>query len=89
MQDPKSLELKKKETCISEQGVHALAERERKCQKCDLDLKTIKAAYEVNLKETHPKLQVWQQPTFVIGGFAVSLGLGALFVGSHCFGLCN
>lgn len=46
-------------------------------------------AYETLLKENHPKIEFWQKPGFVICGFIVAFDLGALLVGSHCFGLCK
>ena len=81
--------VKKKLTCISQSGVHALAQREKMCQKCQLDLLTRTDAYERLLKEDHPPIQFWQTPTFVVGGITVGVGLGALLAVTKGFGLWN
>lgn len=31
----------------------------------------------------------YQDPTIVVGGFAISFGIGAFFVASKCFGACR
>lgn len=49
----------------------------------------MKDAYEDLLEESHPPVQFWQTPAFVIGEFAVSFGLGALIIATHCFGTCK
>lgn len=39
--------------------------------------------------EDQPKIQFYQEPSFVVAGFVVSFSLGALFVSAKCLGLCK
>ncbi len=75
--------------CLDDQTLHALAEREKSCQKTELNFDTVNQAYQEHLKEIHTGEQFWQTPVFLVGGFAFSFGVGALFVGTKCFGLCR
>lgn len=70
--------------------VHVLAKREINCQKCGLDLATRTNAYEELLKERTPKIQFWQEPEFVIGGFVLTVSLTLVAVcATHIMEACK
>jgi hypothetical protein len=37
----------------------------------------------------HTSTQFWQEPAFVISGFAITFTVGTIFGLTKCFGLCN
>ncbi len=77
-------------TCFSPIQMHVLAKREIDCQKCGLDLATRTKAYEELLQERTPVIQFWQEPEFLIGGFALTVSLtGVVICTTHIWGACK
>lgn len=75
--------------CLTESDQHALAQREIVCQKCDANKKLIETAYNACVERNKPASTILDKVELDIGIATLSFGLGALFVGSHCLGLCK
>lgn len=69
--------------------VHALAERETQCEKCEIDLFITDAAYKACTENSKPSMSVEKALTIELGIVTVSFGLGVLFHASKCLGLCR
>lgn len=76
---------------LDKKQTKALADIVKARDFCEADLKVQKEA----LGSCYQALSVpaeshwYQDPTIVVGGFAISFGLGAFFVASKCFGACR
>lgn len=59
-------------------------------QVCQKNLTTTQEAYDDCALDDHPPLQFWQSPTFMIGGFAVTVSVTAtLICVTHFLGACK
>lgn len=59
-------------------------------QVCQKNLTTTEAAYEDCALDDHPPLQFWQSPTFMIGGFVVTVSATATLIClTHFLGACQ
>lgn len=70
----------------------ALAEivKDRELCRSQLDIRTDSLALcQASLSIPQDPIEWYQEPSFIVGGYAVSFGLGALFVASKCFGACR
>lgn len=65
-------------TCFSQSEIGALANYKKACDVCKLDLKDTKETLQKCVDHGAPASAWWADPKIVIGGFAVSLGVGAL-----------
>lgn len=63
---------------LNAEQMRALANREVACQKCEVDLRLTKLAYEDAIKAPHQNDSWWADPKIVIGGFVVTASLTAL-----------
>src|SRR5271157_3436497 len=58
-------------------------------QVCNSSRETLQAAYNDCANNKHGAISFWQTPSFIIGDFAVGVGVGAILVATHCLGLCR
>jgi hypothetical protein len=68
---------------------HDVAQKLIDLKVCSANNVTLQNAYNDCANNKHGAVQFWQKPEFVLAGFTVSFGVGALFAASHCFGLCK
>lgn len=64
--------------CMDDGELKDLAAFKKSCDVCKLNLKDTQAAYQVCVDQGAPATAWWADPKIVIGGFAITLGLGAL-----------
>lgn len=79
------------ELTLDKNQTKALADVIKAGDYCKADLKIKNEALESCYQTLAvPAESHWyQDPTIVVGGFAISFGLGAFFVASKCFGACR
>ena len=65
-------------SCFSGHEIKSLANFKKKCDVCKLDLADTKKTLQKCVDHGAPATAWWADPKIVIGGFAVSLGVGAL-----------
>jgi len=64
--------------------------KERDQCKADLHIKTETLGHcWSSLSVPQEPIEWYQEPEFIVGGYAISFGLGALFVASKCLGACR
>src|SRR5579884_331363 len=71
-----------KKTCLNPDTLHALANREKDCQKCQLDLKTMTDAYNTQNQKLQQPTTFIEKPAVVAGGTAAVIILSCLLL--HC-----
>lgn len=69
-------------TCLGPDAMSALAAREKHCQKCDLDLKTMTDAYNAQNAQLQQPVSFIKKPAVVAGGTAVVIIVSCLLL--HC-----
>jgi hypothetical protein len=67
--------------CFTPVEAHGLAEMKIQGEKDHADLADCHAAYHSCVENAHPSIQWFQEPTVIVGGFALSIGLGMLIYG--------
>lgn len=69
---------------------HQIAQKMIDLQVCTQSNKTLQSAYNECALDTHGPLQFWQTPTFVVGGFVVTVTVtvGVVCL-THFLGACQ
>lgn len=65
-------------SCFSPIEIRNLAEFKKSCDVCKLDLKDTKKTLQTCVDHGAPATAWWADPKIIVGGFAVSFGLGAI-----------
>ena len=65
-------------TCYSPEEIRALANYKKGCDVCKLNLKDTKNTLQKCIDHGAPATQWWADPKLVVGGFVISIGVGAL-----------
>ena len=65
-------------SCFSPDEIKSLAAFKKSCDVCRLDLNDTKSTLQKCIDHGAPATAWWADPKIVIGGFAVSIGIGAL-----------
>ena len=65
-------------TCFSADEIKSLATYNKSCDVCKLDLNDTRTTLEKCVDHGAPATAWWADPKIVIGGFAISIGVGAL-----------
>lgn len=76
---------------LNKSQVEILADLVKDNELCEARLKNRTASLgqcRTDLAEAE-KVSFYQEPGFVVGGFIVSFSLGALLMGTQCFGMCK
>jgi hypothetical protein len=63
---------------LEPEQVQALANREVQCQKAESDLSLTTAAYDKCLANASSAGAWWANPTIVVGGVVIGVGVGAI-----------
>lgn len=65
-------------SCFTPQEISHLAAFKKSCDVCKLDLADTKKAFDKCVDAGAPAKAWWADPKLVVGGFAISLSVGAL-----------
>jgi hypothetical protein len=75
--------------CYNSQEVHAIANRERQCEKCEFDLTETMVAYKSCVNKAQDNAKWYQKPEVEIAGVTVVFTVGLVTGLTKCFGLCK